>query len=806
MSEYDYLGAESVDTDPPVEPPDRFSKELLSPVAQKLYDQLVQQKDALSRTAPDAISKLYQELPGGISGDTQLAFMAKNLADTGLTDIYKVKAEQSVDRIPIQYGEVEAAGEGGGRDGFFYINPRGDLVEVAQRDIKGFDPGTPDRYVPIGGDQDELVPGKAPSGFIEKPKTTYINTETGEPLKNPQPDWVLSEPFGEQQNLLTGEFLGDRSTAAVGIEFSPDGTPIYFSQGYKRPSSFVKFRERVLEPVTAGIVGAYLGPAAAAAVRGLQTYHDTGDFGDAAKAAALSYAGSYAMGQLKAGLGSLDGASFDPSTAMETQLAAAPAVGDLGFLDTVNPAQLAAIESGLLPGEAGIEQILSGASPETGAITSPLGETLGDIPIDFGPDDYFGEPGVGELAGMMGPPEPAAAAEAAGAIEPTARIPDFSDLSGDYLGEPGIDELAEMSGPSGPPELGPDYYPEGSAPSEMLPEGEFDITDVVPPETPPEGEFDITDVVPPETPPAGTFDPASALETQIEPPMSNLDKFAAGLGAAGKALLGTPGGRLLLSTLMTTAAAKSGGGGGAGTAPVGWSGEIPTYQMVRERVPLADSGRRPGEYGRRYFSDTTYVPIESGEDAAAANLAAVQGAQQAAQTQAAGLAALPPGVEAQRARPVPTVKYQTEPTPATTMTGPSSAGLPAIPTYVQEPRLSYGLPTPDERLEATNFRTPEERRLRLAKGGLASLARGRYLDGPTDGMEDELRTTIEGKQPARLSHGEFVIPADVVSHLGNGNSQAGAQRLYEMMDKIRVARTGTKKQGKQINPSKYLPS
>jgi len=53
---------------------------------------------------------------------------------------------------------------------------------------------------------------------------------------------------------------------------------------------------------------------------------------------------------------------------------------------------------------------------------------------------------------------------------------------------------------------------------------------------------------------------------------------------------------------------------------------------------------------------------------------------------------------------------------------------------------------------------------------------------------------------------EFVIPADVVSHLGNGNSEAGADRLYKMMDKIRTARTGNKKQGRQINPNKYLPA
>jgi hypothetical protein len=84
-------------------------------------------------------------------------------------------------------------------------------------------------------------------------------------------------------------------------------------------------------------------------------------------------------------------------------------------------------------------------------------------------------------------------------------------------------------------------------------------------------------------------------------------------------------------------------------------------------------------------------------------------------------------------------------------------------------------------------------------------AHGRYLQGSTDGMADKLDTSIDGVQPAKLSHGEFVIPADVVSHLGNGNSDAGAKRLYEMMDKIRMARTGTKKQGREINPSKFMP-
>jgi hypothetical protein len=86
------------------------------------------------------------------------------------------------------------------------------------------------------------------------------------------------------------------------------------------------------------------------------------------------------------------------------------------------------------------------------------------------------------------------------------------------------------------------------------------------------------------------------------------------------------------------------------------------------------------------------------------------------------------------------------------------------------------------------------------------MAEGGYLDGAGDGMSDSIPATIGGKQPARLADGEFVIPADVVSHLGNGSSKAGSKRLYAMLDKVRHARTGNKKQGKEINPAKYMPA
>jgi len=86
------------------------------------------------------------------------------------------------------------------------------------------------------------------------------------------------------------------------------------------------------------------------------------------------------------------------------------------------------------------------------------------------------------------------------------------------------------------------------------------------------------------------------------------------------------------------------------------------------------------------------------------------------------------------------------------------------------------------------------------------MAKGGYLDGAGDGMSDSIPATIEGKQPARLADGEFVVPADVVSHLGNGSSKAGSKRLYKMLDKVRRARTGHTKQGKQIKADKYLPA
>jgi len=115
-------------------------------------------------------------------------------------------------------------------------------------------------------------------------------------------------------------------------------------------------------------------------------------------------------------------------------------------------------------------------------------------------------------------------------------------------------------------------------------------------------------------------------------------------------------------------------------------------------------------------------------------------------------------------------------------------------------------PTKYERLTAEQVAQEQG----MARGGIASLAKGglppRYLRGGGDGMSDSIPARIAGKQEARLADGEFVVPADVVSHLGNGSSNAGAKKLYAMMDRARKARTGKTSQAPEVNTRRLMPA
>jgi hypothetical protein len=132
------------------------------------------------------------------------------------------------------------------------------------------------------------------------------------------------------------------------------------------------------------------------------------------------------------------------------------------------------------------------------------------------------------------------------------------------------------------------------------------------------------------------------------------------------------------------------------------------------------------------------------------------------------------------------------------MANSSTSSTPSGPSTIDPLNAPGMYPQAADNYMASNPTDKGTFALQAAKGG--------YLDGAGDGMSDSIPGTIEGKQPARLADGEFVVPADVVSHLGNGSSKAGAKNLYAMMNKVRKARTGNPKQGKQINPNKYMPA
>ena len=189
---------------------------------------------------------------------------------------------------------------------------------------------------------------------------------------------------------------------------------------------------------------------------------------------------------------------------------------------------------------------------------------------------------------------------------------------------------------------------------------------------------------------------------------------------------------------------KLSGGGGGSQAPVGYQGGIPKYTITRAQTPMSQqrpAGYRPGQGGITYFTPTQYTKQESATSAPATP-----------ETPAASESAL------------------TEP-----------------------PKL-----------------TPEQIGIYAASGGympggIAMLAGGRYLRGPGDGVSDSIPAKFEKSgQPARLADGEFVIDARTVSEIGHGSSEAGARKLYAMMDRVHKARR-TAKRGKPSGADKFLP-
>lgn len=135
--------------------------------------------------------------------------------------------------------------------------------------------------------------------------------------------------------------------------------------------------------------------------------------------------------------------------------------------------------------------------------------------------------------------------------------------------------------------------------------------------------------------------------------------------------------------------------------------------------------------------------------------------------------------------------------PGETPTTPAATGIATIPASTA-PAETVAAPTEDMSYQV------------FSGGGIANLGSysdgGRLLKGPGDGVSDSIPATIGGGQPARLADGEFVVPARIVSELGNGSTEAGARKLYAMMDRIKKARSKAKNIAADTKSDKHLPA
>lgn len=195
--------------------------------------------------------------------------------------------------------------------------------------------------------------------------------------------------------------------------------------------------------------------------------------------------------------------------------------------------------------------------------------------------------------------------------------------------------------------------------------------------------------------------------------------------------------------------------------PTATAGEIaarhvgtPTQYDAIQSIPAITAPRRPGSGGITYFSPMSYSPY---------------------------IATPPAGSGVDPNAPAGTV------------------GVPTYPATDQEPVVN---PT----VYVANGGVIKG----MARGGISSLGGysdgGQLLRGPGDGVSDSIPATIGGKQKAALADGEFVVPARIVSELGNGSTEAGARKLYAMMDRINKARRKVKNVATNSKADKHLPA
>jgi hypothetical protein len=239
-----------------------------------------------------------------------------------------------------------------------------------------------------------------------------------------------------------------------------------------------------------------------------------------------------------------------------------------------------------------------------------------------------------------------------------------------------------------------------------------------------------------------------------------------------------------------------GGGGGGGFA--GYRGGIPKYTASRTQYapPVSTVNRGPAPSNEAVMDYLKRPGLNDSMIARSMNEYGVSPQQVAAATQA-------PLADVQ-------ARYQAAMGPnAGIARRPGSGGVTYFSPMVYTPQAAAAPAAPVAAQPAAQ--TNPEIVPQYAEGGIASLGGysdgGQLLRGPGDGVSDDIPATIGDKQPARLADGEFVVPARIVSELGNGSTEAGARKLYAMMDRIKKARSKSMKNiAANSKADKHLPA
>jgi len=284
----------------------------------------------------------------------------------------------------------------------------------------------------------------------------------------------------------------------------------------------------------------------------------------------------------------------------------------------------------------------------------------------------------------------------------------------------------------------------------------------------------------------GVGAPGTSYTVSPENPSSDGGGSTDFLKSIGSILSGGSGSMAQLAGLGGLGALINKFGGSGSSGPTGYQGKIPKYTASRSQLPIPRSTSqsaypqmppnmmaglgRPGMMGRRP-APAQYSPLQQSM------------AAPARRPGSGGVSYFSP------------MRYIPQ--------GATGGGAPPPgPSDVAPPMPGVGLPDESYKVFAAGG---------MAQGGLGSLGHysdgGRLLRGPGDGVSDSIPATIGENQPARLADGEFVIPARIVSEIGNGSTEAGARKLYAMMDRIQEARQKTLKNvAANTKADKHLPA